>query len=109
MKDLIKTFFEEHVLPLHQATNRQEEVFLETSLDKSAESYFAPLKHPAYQHLSNIAFTSPEKLEEYLKLFWKDQPSLLAMVPDLVVLAFRLKEQNKEQTAELSPFVYTMF
>ena len=109
MKDLIKTFFEEHVLPLHDRMKTQEVSFLENHLDTAAESYFGPLKHPAYQNLSNIAFPTAQDLEEDLRTLWKGEPSLLAMVPDLVILAFKLKEQNKEQTAELSPFVYTMF
>ncbi len=105
----MQTFFEAHVLPLYDHIKEQKVRLLETQLDPAAESYFGPLKHPAYQNLSNIAFHSPEELEADLRNLWKDEPSLLSMVPDLVVLAFKLKEENKEQTAELSPFVYTMF
>ena len=109
MKDFIKVFFEAYILPLNKKIRNGELTFLDLNFDNNKESYFTSPAHPLYLYLSHISLENIEQLEAFLKDFWKNEPELLTMVPDLAKLAFKLKEENKEQSAELSPFVYTMF
>ena len=108
MHKQIRDFFEQHILPLHQKA-KEGKMFLEIGSDASKETYFTPPKHPDYLYLTKIPLEDKSALEAYLNEFWKDDKDLLKLIPDLVTLAFKLKNENKEQTAELSPFVYTMF
>jgi hypothetical protein len=109
MNNEITQFFDKHVCRLHKEVDRGELCYLDLEIDKGRESYFSAPVHPEYLYLGNISFESEAKLEETLNQFWKDSPELLPLIPDLVRLAFKLKEENKEQSAELSPFVYAMF
>lgn len=109
MEKQIRDFFNNHILPLNKQAAATEMHYLDASVDKSCSSYFLEPTHPAYLFLNTIPFDSPEKLERYLGEFWKDEPGIQKLVPDLVRLAFELKEEHKEQSAELSPFIYAMF
>ncbi len=109
MKDFIKVFFEENVLPLNKKIQNGELIFLDQDFGDIKESYFSLPAHPLYLYLSNISLENKDELEAYLKDFSKNDPEFLSMVPDLITLAFTLKEENKEQSADISPFVYTMF
>lgn len=109
MKDIIKIFFEEYILPLNQKIQTGELTFFEQGFDKSKDSYYALPMHPSYLYLSNISLENKEELESYLKEFWKNNPELLSMISDLTKLAFKLKEENQEQSADLSPFMYAMY
>ena len=109
MEKRIKKFFEQYILALHRQTSGNARQFLDMSFRQSRGSYFCEPQHPDLLFLNNIPFESPAKLSEYLIEFWKNEPQLQKMVPDLVKLAFELKEEEKEQSAELSPFVYAMF
>src|SRR5262245_17202859 len=106
MSNEITQFFDKHIRHLHKEVDRGEHRYLELEIDKERESYFSAPVHPEYLYLDNISFESEAKLEETLNQYWKDSPELLPLIPDLVRLAFKLKEENKEQSAELSPFIY---
>jgi hypothetical protein len=109
MNNRIKNFFDKHISILHKKGNAVESLFLNFEFGSAKESYFIAPAYPQYLYLNTICFETAEKLEEYLNEFWKDQPALLNLIPDLVELAFSLKAEHKEQSAELSPFVYEMF
>jgi hypothetical protein len=109
MNDKIKKFFDEHISTLHNQVKPGDSCLLDLNFREEKDSYFVAPAYPQYLYLNNISFESEKKLEDYLKVFWKDQPALLKLIPDLVSLAFNLKGEHKEQGAELSPFVYEMF
>ena len=105
----INEFFESYILPLHQKVKAGEVSYLNTEFRTGADSYFSAPKHPQFQYLSTISADNEVELTQYLQDFWKGQPELVNLVPELVSLALALKEENREQTAELSPFLYVMF
>ncbi|HMG68665.1 MAG TPA: hypothetical protein VK588_13295 [Chitinophagaceae bacterium] len=105
----IREFFEKHISALHKHTEKGECSCLDLKFDKNTDSYFTKPINPQYLYLNTISLENEEKLKDYLNEFWKDQPSLMNLIPDLVKLAFILKEDCKEQSAELSPFIYAMF
>lgn len=105
----IREFFEKHILPLYKNIRRGEIVYLDDKFNTADNSYFSKPLHPEYLYLNTIPLQNKVGLSSYLKSFWKDEPALLNFIPDLVKLAFILKEENKEQSAELSPFLYVMF
>jgi hypothetical protein len=109
MDNKIKVFFDKHISSLHRDGGTKEPGYLDLEFDKAADSYFSAPQHPDYLYLNNIALENKKSLEDYLGEFWKDEPALLKLIPDLVSLAFILKDGHKEQSAELSPFVYAMF
>lgn len=105
----IKTFFENYILPLHQKIKTGEVKYLNDDYRTDADSYFTQPQHAQYHYLNTIASEDEASLTAYLQDFWKNDPALQPMIPDLVKLALALKEENREQTAELSPFLYVMF
>lgn len=109
MSDKIRGFFEKHIRNLHRQVEKDKTRYLDLEIDKAKESYFVTPQHSEYLYLNNIPFETERELEVYLSQFWKDQPELLELVPDLIKLALILKESQKEQSAELSPYVYAMF
>ena len=109
MNHSIKEFFEKHILPLHQKQNSGTTKFLNQAFRTEEASYFSEPLHPDYLYLTTIPLESEAACKAYLHKFWQDDPALIKLVPDLVKLAFKLKEESIEQTTELSPFVYTMF
>lgn len=109
MHSQIRKFFDKHIVHLHRDYAAGNLQTLDLGLQPSADSYFTEPQHAGQPYLTNIPFDNAGTLQNYLEDFWKDEPQLLELVPDLVKLAFALKEENREQSAELSPFVYAMF
>lgn len=109
MNDVIRDFFDKHILPLNKKVVHGENDYLNIKTDASKESYFSDPLHPDYLYLTNISLNNEDEVIAYLNEFWKNEPELLGMIPDLAKLIFTLKEESKEQSAELSPFVYAMF
>jgi|ERR1035437_126524 hypothetical protein len=105
----IKEFFEKHILFLYQNVKTGEIIYLNDKFNTDEDSYFSKPIHPECQYLSTIPLQNEVELNSYLETFWNDEPALLNLIPDLVKLAFTLKEENKEQAAELSPFLYVMY
>lgn len=105
----IKEFFESYILPLHQKVKAGEVNYLVDGFRTNEDSYFAAPQHAQYHYLSTIPTDNEDELVAYLQNFWKGNPELQNLAPELVELAFSLKEEAREQTAELSPFLYVMF
>jgi hypothetical protein len=105
----IKEFFEKHILPLYQNEKTGDITYLNKDFNITGDSYFSKPLHPQYEYLSTIPLENEVELNSYLQTFWKDESALLNLIPDLVKLAFTLKKENKEQVAELSPFLYVMY
>lgn len=105
MNNDIRTFFEHAVLPLHDG----HKLGLNTAFRTSAQSYFVSPQRPDCLYLNTIPTDNETELENYLKEFWKATPELHGIIPELVRMAFQLREDSSEQTTDLSPFVYAMF
>jgi hypothetical protein len=95
-------------MPLHELAKTEKHLGLDIAPDKNKDTYFSSPLHPEYLYPNNISFQK-ENLEQHLASLWRDQPDLLKTIPDLLNLAFELKEEHQEQSADLSPFVYVMF
>jgi hypothetical protein len=104
-----KEFFEKHILPLYLNNKAGEILCLDKKFNINVDSYFSSPRHPECQYLSTIPLEDEAELKSYLQTFWKDEPALLNLIPDLVKLAFTLKLENKEQVSELSPLIYVMY
>ncbi len=109
MKNSIIDFFQQYILPLHEKSVAERKQYLNFEFQSSVESYFTAPEHPEYLFLTNIPVDNPNELERYLREFWKSDPELSDLVPDLVKVAYQLKMDNIEASTELSPFVYAMF
>ena len=105
----IKEFFEKHILSLYQNVKTGEITYLNDKFNTDEDSYFSKPLHPQYQYLSTIPLQNEVEFNLYLQTFWKDEPALLNIIHDLLKLAFTLKEGNKEQAAEVPPFLYVMY
>jgi hypothetical protein len=109
MNHSIRDFFEKHVLLLHEKLKSGKITYLHKEFRTDEASYFSEPLHPEFLYLKNISLEDEAECRASLENCWENEPELLKLVPDLVKLAFKLKEENMEQTSELSPFVYTMF
>jgi hypothetical protein len=107
--DNIRNFFETYILPLHLKVKEGKMIYLNEEFKSEQESYFSTPFHSNLHYLNTISIENELEINSYLQSFWKDEPELQKMVPDLVELALQLKEESQEQTAELSPFLYVMF
>ena len=72
------------------------------------ESYYQSPQHSGFTHFSFIDLGSEETLKtEIVKCL--GEPEGLQVAGPMASLAFRLREVQKEQPSELSPFVYVMY
>ena len=107
--DKIKDFFVHHIAALHKNIKGQTSCYLDLGFNQDKQSYFTSPQYPQHMYLSSLPIENETELAGYLNELWREDPNLLDLIPDLIRLAFILKEQYREQTAELSPFVYAMF
>ena len=105
MNKKIRTFFDRHIVKMHSSNANNS---LGAGISAKAPSYFEAPKRPDYIYLNQISFDKAG-LEQHLADLWRDEPELLKAIPDLVKLAFTLKEENIQQSEELAPFLYAMF
>ena len=105
----IKKFYNKHILTLSKKAEQNSSLKLEMDLKKDAKSYFTAPLHADYLYPNNLSLSTKENLEKHLSELWENEPEMQKIIPDLAELAFQLKEEQQEQTAELSPFVYAMF
>ena len=87
----------------------QKSSYLDLAFNQDRQSYFTSPQYPRHMYISSVPIENERELADYLNQLWREDPKLLDLIPDLVQLAFVLKEQYREQTAELSPFIYAMF
>ena len=82
---------------------------LRTGISPEAETYYETPRHP--QQLSHqwMDLDSVDDLGKGLAELWKDEPGLLALVPEMARIAGALKETSSEQSAELDSFIYVMY
>lgn len=106
MNKQLKAFFDKYIAAIQQSTDSNG--FMDISIDNDRESYFTEPLRPEYLYLNSISFDT-EGLRRQLNEMWKDDEALKKMIPDLIKLAFKMKENNIQQTEELSPFMYVMF
>ena len=107
--DRIKDFFVYHISALHKNMKGQTSCYLDLGFKQDKQSYFTSPLYPQHMNISSLPIESERQLADYLNELWREDPKLLDLIPDLIRLAFILKEQYREQTGELSPFVYAMF
>jgi len=107
--DKIKDFFVHHIAALRKNIRGQTSCYLDLGFNQERQSYFTSPRYPQHMYLSSLPIENERELTDFLNELWREDPKLLDLIPDLVQLAFNLKEQYREQTAELSPFIYAMF
>ena len=109
MNVTIRDFFEKYILPLHARAEAGKASYLNQEFKTSETTYFQEVQFPQFLQLNNISLENEQELISYLNKFWEKEPDLLRLIPELATLAFTLKKENIEQSAELSPFLYVMF
>lgn len=85
--------------------------FFEESFDTELSSYYEPLKNQAYSDYSFIDTSTKESFQNSLNKFWTIQGNteLCGLTSNITELAFQLKDNNLNQSTDLSPFIYTMY
>lgn len=101
----INNFINKHILSLQKESHS----YTNAKIDKTSDSYFEQPKREKDLYYRFLELIEEDKLEEMLNELWKDDKELLPIVKDLTKLAFHLKDQNVQQSDDISEFVYVMF
>jgi hypothetical protein len=104
IENKVENLFKDFILPLHA---QGEKYFGEETTD--AETYFGQPKHPEFTYISTIPLQNEEVLVKYLKKVWKEEPFSAEFIEKLVAFAFELRELEREENTDISPFIYVMF
>ncbi|MDX2045303.1 MAG: hypothetical protein SFU87_00865 [Chitinophagaceae bacterium] len=107
----IKDLFEKFIAKAHADVAAGRKKYFPAGKEAGAASYYEMPQHPDFAHYSFIDTGSQESFKAFLEKFWNGlgSPEFAAMAEPLSNLAFKLKDEQKEQSTELSPFVYVMY
>ena len=101
----------ELVKKLYQQNTALEKEYFPTNIDNGAESYYESPKFPQYQYASFINTNDEISLKNYFADFFESTnlPEFSAKADLLAQLAFELKNIDSNESAELNPFIYTLY
>ena len=102
-EELALRFFRERLLPAAARLRARRARLLPDGPDPGAATYYAT--RPAREE---YVFDLSAPLADVLHSQWKDYPELAALAEELSGLALDLRQQ-KEESGEVSPFIYAMF
>ena len=99
----LRRFFRERIMPAAEEARDRGTSFFALAPDHSQASYWIR-RSPN----DGYVFELSEDLEEELQRIWKDCPELQALAGDLAAMA-RTMGERREESAEVSSFIYAMF
>jgi hypothetical protein len=101
-EELAMRFFRECLLPAAQNLQARGAELIPGARDSTAATYYAA-RRADESYIFDLSLT----LADVLRSQWRDFPELVALADDLVRLARDLRQ--KEESVEVSPFIYAMF
>ena len=99
----LRRFFRERIVPAAEAAHDRGTSFFALAPDPSQTSYWIR-RSPTEGYIFELS----EDLEQELQRIWKDSPELQALAADLGAMA-RTMGERREESAEVSSFIYAMF
>lgn len=98
----LERFFQERLVPAAEKLRERDVSFFALEPDRTAQSYWK-----ARPHGEGYVFQIGDLGGELHEL-WRGYPELQALVNDLVAMTSTMAEQ-REQSADVSSFIYAMF
>lgn len=107
----IKRIFEECILPAHKGVVAEAKCYFPVDVSIDADSYYENPKHSDQVMFSFISTDSAQSITHTLKeIFDKSgSPEFDELAKQIGELAFEIKQTEKGQSTDLSPFVYVMY
>jgi hypothetical protein len=102
-EELALRFFRECLVPAAVRLRAREARLLPDGPDRAAATYYSA-RPPREEYVFDLSVP----LTDVLRSQWKDYPELAALAAELSRLARDLR-QHKEESCEVSPFIYAMF
>lgn len=99
----LRRFFRERIVPEAEALRQRGVAFFPLAPDRTESSYWA-----ARPRGEGYIFQVGEDLEGELRDLWRDVPELQGLAHDLATMT-RLMAEWREETADVSSFIYAMF
>ena len=99
----LRRFFHDRIVPAAEAMRERGVSFFALAPDRTVASYWN-----ARPSGESYIFTVEDDLAGQLHEMWRDHPELLALGSDLAALARTLGER-REESADVSSFIYAMF
>jgi hypothetical protein len=99
----LRRFFHERIVPAAESLRRRDVGFFALAPDRSQVSYWS--SRPRGE---GYVFQIGDDPEAELREVWRDFPELQALAYDLATMT-RAMADRREDTAEVSSFIYAMF
>jgi hypothetical protein len=100
--------FDEVLVPLAAQLRAADTSLADVAPRRAAESFYEPVRAFARADFEIVAGGDPETLRAALLQQWKDEPALHPLAEHLARLSGEIGVE-REQSAEVSPFLYVMF
>lgn len=108
MNTEIRDLFQKYVLKESASLKESKDPF-HIHADKNLTTYYESPRHLSQLSYELMDLDNEKDFTEHMTKIWKDSPSLLLMIPEMVKAALALKEQEKDQSADLDSFIYVMY
>lgn len=102
-EELALRFFRECLVPAAARLRAREAKLLPHGPDRAATTYYVT-RPPGEEYVFDLSVP----LTDVLRSQWKDYPELAALAEELSRLADDLRQQ-REESGDVSPFIYAMF
>ena len=99
----LRRFFHDRIVPAAESLRGRDVRFFTLAPDRRQESYWS--SRPGGE---SYVFQIGDDLEGELRQTWRDVPELQALAYDLASMT-RLMADSREETADVSSFIYAMF
>jgi hypothetical protein len=96
-------FFHERLVPAALALRERGVSFFALTPERADRSYWNVRPHD-----EGYIFQLGDDLESQLREMWRDYPELVALADDLAAMS-RTMAERREESADISSFIYAMF
>ena len=101
-EELVLRFFRERLVPAAAALHARHARLIPAGPEADASTYYV-VRAPGEEYVLDLGVP----LVSVLRPQWKDYPELAALAEEIADLARQLRQ--KEESGEVSPFIYAMF
>lgn len=99
----LRRFFQERIVPAAEALRERQVSFFELEPDRSAKSYWKTRPRG-----EGYVFSVGDDMAGELHEMWRDHAEVQALADDLASMTRTLAER-REESADVSSFIYAMF
>lgn len=82
---------------------------LKLNIDYSCSTYYESPRHLPQLNFQLMDLEDARELSKYLTELWEGEVELLQMIPEIIVIAFALKEEDRDSSSDLDSFIYAMY